>query len=100
MAIDLIGLHHRRARAIVIHPIDAHRGIEFGTKTRGKETVAEKTTRGVQNENHKLSLGNGEAMRANRLSQPSDNCVDVLDVVNDGPVRLAQTIVNILPVDL
>ena len=59
-----------------------------------KEAVAEQPSRGVQDEDMELRLGNRKAVRPGVLGEPADDVVDIFDVVDQGSVWMSQTIVD------
>ena len=75
-------LHHLGARSVVVHPVDTKFGVELGTKTRCEEAIAVEAAGRVQNEDHKLRLGNRKAMRPGRFRKPAHHGIDVLNVIH------------------
>src|SRR5271168_1425423 len=53
----------RRPRSIVCDPVHAELRVELRPEARSKESIAEQTPRSIENENHKLRLRDGKAMR-------------------------------------
>src|SRR5271156_1248808 len=87
-------LHHHRARSIMIHPVDTERCVELRTEAGSEKTIAEKSSRRVKNEHHKLRLRDGKPMRTPVLRQVAYCRIHVFDIVNERSVRMAEAIVD------
>ena len=81
-------------RAVVHHPVDAERRVELGPEAGGEEAVAEQAPRGVEDEDVELGFRDGEAVRPRRLGVEADHQVEVLDVVDQAAVGMAEAIVD------
>src|SRR6476646_4482137 len=77
MSIGSANFHLRWARAIVVHPVDAERGVKLRTEARCEKPIAEESAGSVQNEYNKLSLRNGEPMRTLVLREVSNRRVNI-----------------------
>src|SRR6476620_2471433 len=85
--------------AIVHDPFHADFAVELLGEAGGEEAVAEEAPGGIENKDLELRLGDRESMRPNGLGQPTDNGVEVLDVVDFLTVLLAQAIVDRFPLN-
>src|ERR1700677_780286 len=86
--------HHHRTGAVIVYPVDAKLGVELRTEAGSEKAIAEQPPGSIQNENDKLSLGNGKPMRAPILCQVSYRCIHVLDVVNEHPIGMTKAVVD------
>ncbi len=80
-------------RAVVQNPVITKMGIKLGSETRGKETIAEQTTRCIDDENMELRFGDGITMRARIFRQPANHHVHVFDVVYARAIRMTKAVV-------
>src|ERR1035438_3081181 len=87
-------LHHCRAWTVVVHPVNAKRRIELRTEARGEKAVAEEPARCVKNENNELRFRNSESVWASIFSKVTYRSIDVLDVVDQRSIGVAQAIVD------
>ena len=79
---------------VVIHPVDAKRRVELRTEAGSEEAIAKEPSRSIQNEDNKLGLRNGKAMRTPVLREVAHDSVDVLDVIDESAVGVAEAVVD------
>ena len=86
-------------RSIVHDPLHADLAVELFREAGREEAIAEQPPRGIQNEHLELRFRYREAMGPNRLSQPADDRVEVLDIVHLLAVLMSQAIIDRFPSD-